>query len=503
MRHLARTAILALAIMVVCASATTAAAETDVLALDTAVKIALARDVLVRQAQHSLDQARRGLITARAYTPILSTGFGHSQSSSAGLDPQSTISGTEYSSDSYSTSLSFPFSGGMGLGVGVSAYTDTTNSELRAGGGTGFTYAGASVGANLYRPLGIFRDERVLTEGGRWQAELSLRGAELSLAERRRQVVGDILDLFFGALQAQRQGEITEQSKQNAEESLRIARAKLDRGKLPEIDVMEAEVSADATRAALRSARAAAAAALDRLKNALGIPLERGLELQHEDVGIPAPPLLDESDLVARALRQRADLQHLALGTRQAELSVRQAEAESRPGVAIFAGYSRSGGAETISGSFAQLRNPSWSVGLSTNTSLTRTEDRAAIDGARSVLRLLQMEEQLLRDDVRLELRQLVREIEAATANMALLSKTVRVAEENLRIRRVQFEHGLQTPSDVTTTEHRLTVARMQLLDAIITHELAAARLSLAVGEVPAVAAGAAPAGENKEVVQR
>lgn len=461
---------------------------TRVLSSAQAVEMALARDVLVRDAEQSLRAARAQLVGARAYTPWLTTSVHNSASSSAGLDPESVISGTDSSSQSYSTSLHLPMRGGMSLGLSTSASTSTTNSELRTGEGMEFTYAGAYVGASVSRPLGLLRDERVLSEGGRWSAEFGLRGAELALEEARRRVVADTLTLFFGALRAQRSGEIASASKREADELLRIAQAKLELGKLAEIEVMEASVAADSAGVGKRQGQAAAASALDSLKNLLGIPLEEPLELVHEDTGVAQGGPPDEEDLMTRALAQRADLQQRALAVKSTQLSLRQVEAQSRPGTYLTGGYSRSGQGETIRESFDQLINPSWYVGLGFTTSLTRREDRAAIEQARGSLRLAEANEQLRKEEVRLEIRRLRRELENAAANAALLTETVKVAEENLGIRQVQFEHGLIRPIDVTQTERQLRQARLQLLDAVIAEDLAAAGLSLAVGEMPELA---------------
>jgi outer membrane protein TolC len=86
---------------------------------------------------------------------------------------------------------------------------------------------------------------------------------------------------------------------------------------------------------------------------------------------------------------------------------------------------------------------------------------------------------------VRLEIRSLVRAVRNAADNAAILSDTVELAEENLGIRRVQLEHGLVAPIDVMRTERQLDAGRNQHLDAVIEEQLARARLSLAIGEMP------------------
>ena len=179
---------------------TAASDDALVLTLQSAVASALARDALVRDAKQSLESARAALIREQALTPRLSMSSSTSAASSAGLDPNSVITGTSYSSQYYSSNLQVPMRGGTSLNLSSSAGTTTTNSSLRTGEGMSFTFASAAASLGLSRPLSLFRKERVLTEGGRWSAELSLRSAELAFEEARRRVVGDTLTCFFAAL---------------------------------------------------------------------------------------------------------------------------------------------------------------------------------------------------------------------------------------------------------------------------------------------------------------
>jgi outer membrane protein TolC len=373
----------------------------------------------------------------------------------------------------------------MSLNLGTSASSSTTNSSLRAGGGTNFTYAGAVANAGISLPVPLFRNEKVLTEGGRWSAELALRNAELGLEAARRNVIANTLTYFYNALNAQEQTKIAEESQREAEELLRITQEKLKLGKIAEIDAMESQVSADSARIAISRQQSAAATALDELKNFLGIPLDEELRVEQPVVENETLENLHETTLYERALAQRTDVKQDEIGIKMLELGVRQTEAQARPGVALSGGYSRSGQGVTISDSYNNLINPSWNIGLGTSLSLSPKADRASIDQARSSLRLARLNQSLHKDEIRLEIRRLLRETQNAAANAALLAETVKRAEENLRIRQVQFEHGLCRPIDVMQTERQLEETRMNYSFAAIDYRLAKARLDLAVGETP------------------
>ncbi len=87
--------------------------ETVVFTPEQVVALALGRDALVRDAQQAVLDAQAGLGVARAHIPQLRLDSGSSASSSAGLDPQSEISGTDFSSQYYNSTIAIPFGGGL------------------------------------------------------------------------------------------------------------------------------------------------------------------------------------------------------------------------------------------------------------------------------------------------------------------------------------------------------------------------------------------------------
>jgi outer membrane protein TolC len=458
--------------------------EIKALTLQDALIRALARNELVRTYEQAVENARLSLVQTRTHTPTLSLNSSHSESSTGGLDPESEITGTKSSSQGYSTSVYVPIDAVTNLSIYTSGSTYTTNSSLRTGGGLGYTYAGVGVGIGLSHQLGLFRNERLIAKSGRWYAEMSLQNAELALEEARRMVVSDIQQKFFTALRAQHQVEILQASQAETEEVLSITREKLALGKVPEIDVMDAQINADAARTNVSLAQANVQGALDQLKNRLGMPLEQALTLA-DDRTTESTPAQDEAALLQQAVNSRIDMKQLAMQIKSAEMSLKLTKANTRPSVALSAGYDRSGQGSTISESFRKLINPSWSVGIGTSMSLNNAADRAEIAQAEGALRMARLDERLAKDDLRLEIRQLLRNTAAAQANMALLAENVKRAEESLRVHRVRMERGLDTPLDISQSEHQLESIRQNFADAQINQQLTIAQLRLAIGEMP------------------
>lgn len=458
--------------------------EALTLTLDDSVARALARDELVKDAELALENARLSLVRAETDTPRMSVNSSARGSSDPGFDPQSVVSGTKSSSQSYGTSLSLPISG-ANLSLSSGASSSETNSALRSGGDETFSYASAYASLGLYAPLGIFRNERVLNEGDVWLAEMSVAGAELNLDDLRRRIVRDALRYFYSALRSQRSLEIARDSLDYNEQLLRIAEEKFRLGRVPEIQVMDARINADSARVSVRSQEAFAQNDLDALKDFLGIPLDTSLTLTHTDAPAAQQPELGEAQLVEIALNQRADVRRARISIQSSEVSLERTEAYTRPGVSFNASYSRSGGGDTIAQSFDSLRSPSWGVGLSTSISLNKKSDRASIESARKSLENTRASYELLEDDVRLQIRRLLRTVATSAANVDYLEESVARAEESLNIHRLRFERGLDTPLDVTSYEQQLERTRLNYSNALIDYQLALAELHLAIGETP------------------
>ena len=355
------------------------------------------------------------LLHARAHTPKFDMAAASSASASSGLDPESVISGTSYSSQGYEASISMPLSGGANASLTTSATTSTTNSTLRGGGEGSYTFAGTGISLSYSQPLPVFRNEWALTDGKRWAAEINVRQAELALAAAKHEVVEQTLQTFFAAVRAQREADIAHAAAQQMDELLRIAREKSQLGKLAEIESLEAQVVATRTHVSAQSADASAASAYDVLKDLLGIGLDEEIQVTCAETHAAAP-LPACSELLAEAMADRIDLQQTALNLRLAELSLEEAEAASRPGVSLTGGYGLFGQAPSISACWGRLNNPSWSVGLATSFDLTSREGQADIALARQRLRLGRVSYQCQQDAARLEVRGLVRRVDQAAS---------------------------------------------------------------------------------------
>ncbi|MCX8053649.1 MAG: TolC family protein [Armatimonadetes bacterium] len=454
------------------------------ISLSSAIEAAISLDPIVLQARQKLKNARINLEGLKGPSILFTVGSTARASKSPGLDPESKITGTDTSYWGYSSTITAAMPGGRRLSLSTSARANTTNSPLRATAGSSYTYAWADLGLEYSIPIPIFRDENVLTEGDRQLAEISVRQAELSLEDAKRKAAADTVDRFFAALRAQQQVEVADANCAEAKELLRIAQTKFEKEKLAEIDVLEAKVAASLAEVTARSALSAAETALEALKNRIGLPLDAEVRLTHK-YSLPEGVELSEDEIVSTALVKRSDIVTTTLNEKRDELLLRQAKARCRPGISLVGSYKLMGQTSSISGAWGDLVNPNWFVGLTTSFPLTHTEERAAIEQARGRLIIHQLQRQLNTQEVRLEVRSLLRKTRQSAETSRTLADILKAAEENLKVRLTQLESGLIRPVDVLRTKQELMDIKSRYLNALIDSELAAAKLKLAMGEWP------------------
>jgi outer membrane protein TolC len=458
-----------------------------IITLNEAISRALTRNAFILQKQQLVENARYKLVQAGLRTPQMIVASNASAASSAGLDPQSDITGTNYASQGYSVGVDMPFASGLDMGLQLADALNNTNSQIVGAGTSGYTFGNTAAGVTVSYPLGLFRDERVLREGARKEAELTLQRAELELESMRENAVATTLQDYFDAVRAQWQEQIVLATQADADELLRIAREKFKLGKIPEIDVLEAQVEANTALASVRNQQSMTASALDQLKSYLDIPFDTPLQLSEAPSITIVQPATDESQLTNAALENRADLRQLALDVRSAQLAVQQAAAQGRPKVALTAGYGLTGEGTSLLNGFNQLVSPNWNIGLVTTMGLSNRENQSNTNQAKSLLRLAEIEEQAQQNAIALEIRRRLREIHDAQANATLFADNVTRAEENVHICQVQLAHGLVRPIDVMQIVHQLAETRQRHVDAVIDLQLAQAQLDLAIGTMPVV----------------
>jgi outer membrane protein, heavy metal efflux system len=199
-------------------------------------------------------------------------------------------------------------------------------------------------------------------------AELEVQQVRAEISALERQVAVDIRKSYTRALAAARQLDLLEKLIAFDAELVRVTEARLNEGDVAPLDLNLVKVENDRLRVQLIDARSRLETALLEIRSLIGVDLTEPLRLAPQS---DRPPRLEIglSDLMAAALRDRADLQAARIGERIGSARITLARSRKVPDVSASARFSRTKGIidlpETSGGGFATDRDNELTFGIS------------------------------------------------------------------------------------------------------------------------------------------
>ncbi|MFN3285351.1 MAG: TolC family protein [bacterium] len=319
-----------------------------------------------------------------------------------------------------------------------------------------------------------------LYTGGRLEAqvtlaEANLRGARAVLERTKQQVLFQVQQAYLQLLVARENEAAARRAVAAAEESVRVARARLAAGVAAPFDVLQAEVSLASAQQGLARAQAQVGNAQAALAALVNLPLDVAIDPTDRLEARAVDGSLQE--FVQRGLRQRPELEELRARAQAARAGIELARSGGRPNVALAAQYDWSGPTSNLASS--------WSVTLAVTLSLHDggiTEQR--VREAELRLQQLALLEAQIRQRVELEVRQAWLSLQQAGPELAAAERGVEQAREALRIARVRFEAGVGTSLELVSAQAQLAQAEVALAAARFNQNLARLQLLLAAGSL-------------------
>jgi outer membrane protein len=342
---------------------------------------------------------------------------------------------------------------------------DAEDAGADGGSTPGDTYAWAiTLNQALYtggRATAAYRGQRDQEGSLRLQAEVTRRSLSVAAAQA-----------FYTVLGAAEAIGIGEQAVALARLQFERAARRVQLGEAVLNDQLRAEVSLrrfESELAGFRSTLAQAREAVRRLS---------GLELA-ADLVVPAPlPQItgDDESLVAEALAARREQKQARLAVAAAEESVREKKGRFLPSLALNAAWGETG--EEFSD-----RDWSWSAGVVLDMPIyDRGSTPYALRESRVELEQERLRAEATSRDIEREVRDLLREIEAARSVTESLRLGVAAAAENLRLSGRRYEVGLADSLEVADAQNADVVARVGLVAAGYRLEALTLRLRNALG---------------------
>ncbi len=337
------------------------------------------------------------------------------------------------------------------------------------------------------------------------QAQQSLTALELSEANTRQTVIGNVADAYFNALRTDALVRVSEAQVERARQTFEQIKFQANTvGVTPPKDIFQAEADYLTAKVNLLQAQNNAEIAHLQLRNAMGLTGSGKFNLA--DVSPPSPtapmtaqvdgvvPATKDSDaitkLVAFAQTRRPDTQQVEVNAAASQTAVKIAEISSRPTVNIdlSAGYQ-----------FDAANDPTRQVGnnraLVANVTYplfdggaTRSNIHAAEATQRSSVAQVQNQKQ----QVALEVEQAWRNLGQARVSIPATEAALAAAKKNYEAASESLKLGAGSTVEVITAQTSLVQAEINYVQALYNFYTADARLTRALGQAERIGRTAA-----------
>jgi cobalt-zinc-cadmium efflux system outer membrane protein len=340
-----------------------------------------------------------------------------------------------------------------------------------------------TLSVSLTLPLDLNRRK----EGRIGVAEQELAMKRVQVADRERRLRAEVRMKSGELLAAQRNLQLTEDLLTVNRDALRIIQDRVREGAVPPLEenLMLVEVNRlDASRQLLASRVEVFAL---QLKALTGMTPEAPFSLRGELV--PAPPPLDRTEGVRRALAGRPDLESARTDTAMAHAKVRKEEAEGRWDASVNVGYQRqdfgydlrgltaNGGTRPIQDVFHYFG------GGVTIVLPVRNRNQGNVAAAEAETRAAERRQEFVGLTIRQEVEAAFTQYEASQRSLQIYARGVReVARRNLEIVRKTYELGRTSLLDVIAEQRRFIDIETGYTDALKQVYDAAVEIERAIG---------------------
>lgn len=309
-------------------------------------------------------------------------------------------------------------------------------------------------------------------------AQASEQSVEADRATQREAVVLNVKQAYFNLLAARRLLGVADETVRQNRKQLELAQGRFDVGLAPKFDVTRAQVQLATAELNRVAARNNVAVARETLRNALG--LTTPLDFDIVDVLDVRSVQISEEDALTMAYAKRPELESLRaqqLATAQQVASLRR---DYLPMVTGNGSYNWSGTDYPL--------QSNWNIGASVNLALFSGGLTAAqIGEAKANLAKLKFDEEVTRQNIALEVREAVLNLQQAAESIRVAEKGAEQARENLAVAEGRYATGVGNIIELTDAQASLTSAEASHVRALYDYQNFVAAVERATGQ-PTVA---------------
>lgn len=310
----------------------------------------------------------------------------------------------------------------------------------------------------------------------RRQALYALDSAELTLEDTKQEIKLQTTQAYYEILRCRDMMNVREEEVNALQEHLNKSTIRYREGVVAKSDILASTVSLADAKQNYVTARGDYEKSLANLNNLIGFPTETPLSIRDEMNYTTYEPT--EESCVEYALENRPDYFSAEYAIKQAEAAIKIAEAGRKP--TVDASISKSAEGDRIFKSDTrrdwQARvDLQWNIFDNGVTSASVNEMRARLKKSQSIATQLA-------DSIRLEVHNAYIDLRTAEENISTTQIAVARAEEDYHLAQVRYVEGVGMNLEVIDAQEKLTQARTNYFSALYSYHVSKASLEKAMG---------------------
>lgn len=436
-----------------------------VLTIDEAINLALQNNRNIVNSQYNAESQRYSIDAARALFDLKLIPAG-SVSLNGG-------SNTYYNSDYNYASAGLQIQKKLEYGTTVSIGPQIIHSSWDSN--KEYT---TDMGVTITQPLlrGMGTD---ITTDSVQSADAAYKTSLRNVYQTKVNTVLETISAFYDAVRQMEMLQLYEKMTERLKGHSEIARAKEKVGLSTPMDTYRAEIPLKEAEDAMIIASEAFQDARDRLKLILALP-------QNTELDLTVPEVLDFQELslndaIEKALKKRIEIEQMNQDMAEAQRKAAIMKHNILPDLNLVLGYGRYGTSDTMGKSTGFDFNR-YNVGLEAGTDIFRTAERAAYQQSLLSIKMLSMNIESKKEDIRREVRKQWLSLQEAARRMGIRKSQIKQGEEKIALAEVKFAHQMADNFDVIEAEKELQSARSNLLAAKIEYALGTYNMKAIMG---------------------
>ncbi|WP_005037616.1 TolC family protein [Holophaga foetida] len=475
------------------------AGEPAPLSLRDAIHASLLNNLQVQIAKETREfsGAANELIARGAFdwnlTGSLSLSHIESTSTSLASKTQNILATTESTTNShaFTAGISKPFEWGGSFSASYSPSYSNTSGVYTYGGSTdsfssSVPYSGtfsATYTQSLLKGFGrdVTGANLIVAQKGTLIADYAYQKAIIDL-------VASTESAYWDVVYALRNLENKQQALALAQKQLKENRIRVEVGTLAPIEVTSAEATVALREQEIISAEVQVLNAKDALIRMLYPQGERPGNVEPTDAPTLGHLSLDEASAIKMALERRVELKSAQLDLESKQVLERAALNRTKPQLDAFATYS--GGSDNygsigpVNADLTGMKNPGYIVGLQFSMSLANHAAKGALSQARASARSSELSRRDQELAIILEVRQTIRNVEAAEKTVKASEKTRVYREKDLDAEQKKFDNGMSTNFLVLSKQNDLDSAKATEVQSQISYAKAVTAFEKSIGNL-------------------